>query len=113
MDREPPSPPSPLPPLEPITPAAYMLSPRTRRLNRALRETAARTGAIVVDLEKATGIASDPRFWSEDRLHANALGHERVAEALAHALGLPGASAAWAAALPPEPRPNRLGRAVP
>jgi hypothetical protein len=44
--------------------------------------------------------ASDPRLWSEDRLHANSLGHARIAEALAHVLGLPDSSANWAQPFP-------------
>jgi hypothetical protein len=35
------------------------------------------------------------RVWSEDRIHANAEGHARIAEALAQALDLPGSNDAW------------------
>ena len=75
-------------------PVARPLSPRVRRLNDALRAVASRTGTILVDFA-AYPVGSDPRIWSDDRLHANALGHERVAAALAHALGLPGSDMSW------------------
>ena len=49
-------------------------------------------------------VTHDPRLWSDDRLHANAAGHARIAHALAHALGLSGADASWAEPLPQAPR---------
>ncbi len=91
-----------LPDLGPVLPFARRLAPRVLALNAALREVSARTGAILVDLA-AYPVASDPRLWSDDRLHANSLGHERVAAALAHALGLPGTDASWAEPLPVRP----------
>ncbi|HVG25389.1 MAG TPA: SGNH/GDSL hydrolase family protein, partial [Thermoanaerobaculia bacterium] len=54
--------------------------------------------------------ASDPRLWSDDRLHANSVGHARIAEALAYHLGLPGTSAAWSEPLPDRPAPTALDR---
>jgi lysophospholipase L1-like esterase len=83
---------------------------RIRALNERLRAGAARTGTLLVDLERHP-FASDPRLWSRDRLHANALGHERIAAAIAHALGLPDSSADWSAALPALGPPRR-GRAA-
>ena len=94
-----------LPDLGPVLPLARRLAPRVLALNAALREVSARTGAILVDFA-AHPVASDSRLWSDDRLHANALGHERIASALAHALGLPGTDAAWAEALPERPAPR-------
>ena len=44
---------------------------------------------------------SDPRFWSDDRLHGNSRGHARVAHALAWGLGLPGFDESWREPLPP------------
>ncbi|HEX4952157.1 MAG TPA: SGNH/GDSL hydrolase family protein [Thermoanaerobaculia bacterium] len=98
-----------LPDLAPVMPLAKRLAPRVRELNDALRATAAATGALLVDFE-AFPIASDPRLWHEDRLHANALGHERIAAALAQALGLPGADGTWAEPLPALPAPTRVER---
>ena len=93
-----------LPDLGGVMPLARPLRARIRRFARALAEASTRSGAILVDFA-AYPVASDPRLWSEDRLHANALGHARIADALAHALSLPGASADWRAPLPErEPR---------
>lgn len=96
-----------LPDLGPIVPLARPLAGRTRALNEAIRQASARSGAILVDFA-AHPWASDPRLWSLDRFHANAQGHDRMARALAHAIGIPGADDSWARPLPAEPRP-RLG----
>jgi lysophospholipase L1-like esterase len=87
-----------LPDLRALIPGARWISPRVVALNQALREAAARSGAVVDFAEHA--VTSDPRLWSEDRLHANSAGHERIAAALAHALGLPGTDGSWAEPLP-------------
>ena len=91
-----------LPDLTPVMPVARWLTPRVEQLNGALRDISARTGAVVVDLARYP-VAGDPRFWSDDRLHANARGHQRIAAALAQALGLPGSNASWSRSLPPSP----------
>ena len=86
-----------------VHPAAHLLTRRVDRLNDVVREVAARTGARVLDLADHP-VASDPRLWSDDRLHANTLGHERIAAALAHLLELPGHDERWASPLsPPAP----------
>lgn len=90
-----------LPDLAPVMPLARILGDRTERLNGAIRAACATTGAILCDLA-AYEVASDPRLWSDDRLHANSLGHARIADALAWHLGLPGTDRSWA-----EPLPNR------
>jgi len=98
-----------LPDLGLVMPLARSLGARIRHFARALAQASARSGAILVDLA-AYPVASDPRLWSEDRLHANALGHARIADALAHALALPGATADWKAPLPErEPRGFTVG----
>jgi lysophospholipase L1-like esterase len=89
-----------LPDLGPVMPLARPLRPRIHRLARALTGASARSGAILVDFAPLA-FASDPRLWSEDRLHANAAGHARIADALAHALSLPGSSDSWRVPLPP------------
>lgn len=96
-----------LPDVSRLMPIARPLRARILRMNDALRTTSARTGARLVDFA-AHPSAVDVRLWSDDRLHANALGHERVAAALAHAIELPGADASWNEALPPPARPPRL-----
>lgn len=99
-----------LPDLSPVMPAARRIAPRVAALGQAIREISERSGAIVVDFA-AHPVASDPRLWSEDRLHANAHGHQRIAAALAHALGLPGADPSWADPLPSRPSLSALQKA--
>jgi lysophospholipase L1-like esterase len=89
-----------LPDLTPVMPIARGIAPRIRALNEGLRGAAARTGAILLDFA-AYAVGSDPRVWSADRIHANAIGHARIADALAHALGLPGTDDSWSRPLPP------------
>ncbi len=91
-----------LPDLTPVMPVARWFAPRVESLNSALRAVSAETGAILVDLA-ASPVAGDWRLWSEDRLHANALGHARIAAALAEALGLPGTDDSWSRPLPGSP----------
>lgn len=97
-----------LPDLTPVMPLASRLTPRLAALNQATRAAAARTGTLLVDFA-AHSVASDPRLWSRDRLHANSAGHARIAAALAHALGLPGADASWQRPLP-APAQRSAGR---
>jgi lysophospholipase L1-like esterase len=99
-----------LPDLTPVMPLARPLRARIHAFARALVEAGGRSGAMVIDFT-AHPVASDPRLWSEDRLHANSVGHARIAEALAHALSLPGAGSEWAAPLP-EPSRRGLSRAL-
>ncbi len=80
---------------------------RTAALNVELRRACAATGARLLDLEPHA-LVGDPRMWSEDRLHANAEGHARIAAAIAELLGMPGADGSWTQPLPPAPaRPRR------
>ena len=76
-----------LPDLGEVVPIARPLRSRVRRLNEGIRASAEH-GVVVVDIA-ASPTATDPRLWAEDRLHANAEGHRRIADALAAALGLP------------------------
>jgi lysophospholipase L1-like esterase len=92
-----------LPDLRPVMPFARILGERTEVLNEAIRAACAGSGAILCDLAKHS-VASDPRLWSGDRLHANSLGHARIAEALAHHLNIPGSDPSWAEPLPARPR---------
>ena len=99
-----------LPDLTPIMPFARLLGDRVMRLNEAIRLACSNSGAILCDLA-AYPVASDPRLWSDDRLHANSIGHARIADALAHSLGLPEADASWSDPLPARP-PSTLGDVV-
>lgn len=82
-----------------VMPVARRLAPRIAAYNAAVRLAAERTGVLLVDVGSSE-VAGDPRLWSEDRLHANSLGHERIAAALADRLGLPGSDGSWADPLP-------------
>ena len=96
-----------LPDLTPVMPLARILGKRVFVLNDVIRATCAKTGAILCDLA-AHPVASDPRLWSDDRLHANSVGHARIAEGLAYHLGLPDTDQSWADPLP-DPPPPRFG----
>lgn len=83
------------------------LTAKTGALNRELRGMAERTGALVLDLA-AYDLVDDPRVWSVDRLHGNPEGHARIANELAHLLGIPGAApGSLAELLPPHRRRRR------
>lgn len=99
-----------MPDLTRVMPLARVLRERLTELNARLRDSARRTGARLVDVA-ATDVGSDPRLWSEDRLHANALGHERIARGLAARVGLPGFDESWAAPLEALPSATLLDRA--
>jgi lysophospholipase L1-like esterase len=88
-----------LPDLTPLMPLARLIAPRIAVLNHALARASRNTGSILVDFATHAA-ATDRRLWSEDRIHANSEGHARIAEALAHALRLPGSGEAWKQPLP-------------
>jgi lysophospholipase L1-like esterase len=94
-----------LPDLGDIMPLARMVRGRLVQMNQIIRDSAAKTGAIVCDFA-AYPVASDQRLWSDDRLHANSAGHARIADALADHLGLPGADKSWSEPLPEAPPPR-------
>jgi lysophospholipase L1-like esterase len=95
-----------LPDLTPLMPLARLIAPRIAALNQALAEASKNTRAILVDFA-AYAVATDRRLWSADRIHANSEGHARIADALAHALHLPGSSDAWKQPLPAAPEQTR------
>ena len=74
-----------------------------------VEELAARHGAPVVDLYGAD-VLGDARLWADDRLHLNAEGHRRVAEAVGRAVGLPALE--WREQLPPYVPPAWAARRV-
>ena len=100
-----------LPDLSPLLPWARPLAGRIHAMNAALREVCEATGTTLVDFA-AHPVATDPRLWDPDRIHANAAGHARIAAALAHALGLPESDASWAEPLPERPREHALRAAA-
>ncbi len=70
-----------------VMPVARIVRERVRAFNAAVREVSARTGTLLVDMEHDPN-AVHPAVWSVDRLHANSLGHKRIAAAIAELLGL-------------------------
>jgi lysophospholipase L1-like esterase len=89
-----------LPDLSAIMLSARLVASRIAVMNDVLRDVSGKTGAIVVDLAMHE-VAADRRLWSRDRLHANALGHARIAAALADAIALTGSSKRWSESLGP------------
>ncbi len=88
----------------PVMPTARLIRGRVRIFNEALRVIAERHGVLLVDVAR-DGIV-DARLWSDDRLHASAAGHARIAGATARALGLEPDEDPWAPLPPVEPLPR-------
>ncbi|MFH8758234.1 SGNH/GDSL hydrolase family protein [Streptomyces atroolivaceus] len=95
------------PDISAIAPLARPLAPRVTALNTRIRAAAHRHGVLVAETEGLPAL-TDPRLWCADRLHAGPLGHQRIADAFAHTLALPGADASWTEPLPDLPAPHRL-----
>ncbi len=91
-----------LPDISSVMPMAKLVRGRLLTFNDRLRRRCASSGALLVDFA-AHALGGDRRLWHEDRLHANSLGHERVAMGLAHTLGLTGFDG-WSTPLPGLPR---------
>jgi len=83
---------------------------RFGEFNKIVREVGAEVGAIIIDANGKT-FFSDNRFLAFDRLHLNAEGHNRVAQALLEKLGYP-FDAAWRIPLPPAPASSWLLRRI-
>lgn len=98
-----------MPDLSEIAPFAKRARPRLLAFNAAVRALCAETGTLLLDVAQYP-VACDPRLWHEDRLHANADGHRRIAAGLAATLGLPGFDETWAAPLPSMPAPTPWSR---
>ncbi len=81
-----------------LNPLGRVFRHRMMRLNDIVSTTAQRHGVEVMDFTEYP-IAVDPRLWSDDRLHGNSLGHQRVAAALAWQLGVSGVDDSWTEAL--------------
>jgi lysophospholipase L1-like esterase len=78
---------------------AELWEKRFSEFNRGVREVGAEVGAIVVDANQES-FFSDRRFLAFDRLHLNAEGHNRCAQAVLERIGLP-FDPAWRTPLPP------------
>lgn len=90
---------------------ADRLAARIRRFNDAVRSTATRHDACLVDVGGVTAL-HDRRLWAEDRLHLSTDGHERVAAAAAEALGLAHDDPGWWRQPLPTPSPAGVVRRV-
>ena len=77
---------------------------RFGEFNKIVRKVGAEVGAIIIDANNET-FFSDNRFLAFDRLHLNAEGHNRVAQALLEKLGYE-FDPSWRIPLPPaQPTP--------
>jgi lysophospholipase L1-like esterase len=81
--------------------AAQVWRERFGEFNANVRAIAQEVGALVADANE-DGFLSDRRFLAVDRLHLNALGHDRVAQGVLQKIGLP-YSPDWRTPLPPAP----------
>ncbi len=80
-------------------PVLERFRPRMEELFGVVDDLAERHGALVVDLYGAPSLA-DPRMWDVDRLHLNAEGHRRVAEAVWQTLGYEAEDPDWRTPMP-------------
>ncbi|WP_236796515.1 SGNH/GDSL hydrolase family protein [Amycolatopsis sp. GM8] len=87
-------------------PGVLPIRPRIDALNVAIRESAARHGALLVDL--ADEQVDDLRYFGPDRLHLSEPGHRRLAAHLLTRLDVP-FDPAWLEPLPGEPVHPGLG----
>jgi lysophospholipase L1-like esterase len=88
--------------------SAEMWEQRFGAFNRNVREVATEVGAIVADANEESAF-SDRRFLAFDRLHLNAMGHDRVAQAVLEILELPFDSR-WREPLPPAKPESKILR---
>lgn len=89
-------------------PGAKVLRPRVEALNNAVRETADRHGAVLINLWDDDEFLNS-RLWSTDRLHMSEAGHQRVAGHVLSALGVTPVPQ-WMAPLPPPEPVSWLSR---
>ncbi|MEU0531251.1 SGNH/GDSL hydrolase family protein [Amycolatopsis tolypomycina] len=92
------------PDLTRIIPLARPVRSRILDINDRIRVAADRRGVAVAEIALHPSVA-DRRFWSEDRLHCSPLGHQLIADAVAHALQVPGSDDSWNEPAPPLPVP--------
>lgn len=91
---------------------AQRLADRFARFNAGVRQAAAESGALVVDVGGVPAL-QDRRLWHEDRLHLAPEGHARVAAAVLETVGvtepalLGGEPGWWREPLAPGVRPGR------
>jgi lysophospholipase L1-like esterase len=87
-----------------LLPGKRVVRPRAEAYNAAIREIAARHGAVLTDVWPDP-VFRDHRMWGVDRLHLSPVGHRRVAAKVLTELGVT-ADPSWLEALPTaRPRP--------
>jgi lysophospholipase L1-like esterase len=79
---------------------------RVCQLNEATLSLGEKYGCIVADASGAV-VLDDRRLWSADRLHLNAIGHERIARSVLDALGVV-SDPFWGDPLPADYRVDRV-----
>jgi len=87
-----------------------MFGRRFGEFNKIVRQVGAEVGAIIVDANNET-FFSDSRFLAFDRLHLNAEGHHRVAQALLEKLDYE-FDPSWRIPLPPAPAKSWIKKRV-
>lgn len=90
--------------------AGEMWEQRFSEFNRNVRAVGQEVGAIIADANEEVAF-SDRRFLAFDRLHLNAMGQERVAQAILELIGLP-FDAHWRDPLPPAKQQPQIVRAA-
>jgi len=89
---------------------AKMWEQRFSEFNRNVRAVALEVGAIIADANEEPAF-SDRRFLAFDRLHLNALGHERVSHAVLELIDLP-FDPSWRKPLPPAKQRPKIFKAI-
>lgn len=93
------------------SPLIRLTRPTSATFNTNVWSLARRRGAYVMDVWSMRSLR-DWRMWHSDRLHLNAAGHERVAQAALVALGLGPDRPDWDTPLPQQSPMTRLERAA-
>ncbi|MEI6844738.1 MAG: SGNH/GDSL hydrolase family protein [Actinomycetes bacterium] len=88
---------------------AEIWATRFSEFNKNVRAIAKEVGAVVADANEESFL-SDARFLAKDRLHLNAIGHDRVAQGVLEELNL-SFNADWRTPLPPA-TPKAFSRKV-
>jgi hypothetical protein len=90
--------------------SAKMWEQRFSEFNHNVRTVGFEVGAIIADANEEIAF-SDRRFLAFDRLHLNAMGHDRVSQAVLELIELP-FDARWRDPLPPAKEKSKVMRAI-
>jgi lysophospholipase L1-like esterase len=97
------------PNLSRILPVGRLIAGRVVEINGVIRSAASRHGFRLVDLHAAPSM-TDPRTWSDDRVHGSPAGHTLFEAAAAEALNLPDSNHDWAVLQPDVVMPGLRSR---